>query len=590
MKKYIVYIGILVVGMLLGSWFFGYSGSKKTSHKHSEATVEKEMWTCSMHPQIMKSEPGDCPICGMDLIPAASSAEGLLANQFKLSENAMALANIQTTMVGNANTGEKAVNLSGKISINADETAIQPAHFNGRIEKLYITSLGERVHKGQKVADIYSPELVAAQQELITANELKESQPELFKAIHQKFKNWMVHGPQLEEVLRTGNVKTSFAIYAHVDGVVSEIAVSDGAHIMDGKPIFKVANLNSVWANFDVYEHQIDRFKIGQRIKIKTNATSHKAYTGVVSFIDPVLNQQTRTVNLRVVLENKNGALKPGMFVTGTVALKETETKETLRIPASAILWTGKRSVVYQKVHATEPVFEMREVVLGNKTKDVYEILEGLSVGDEIVMNGTFTVDAAAQLQGKKSMMNKKGGKTLTGHEAHMGMNMPTSSSSDDVLKSNERIQVASAFQEQLHVIYEDYIVIKNALTKDDSETVVVASKTLLQNLTKVNMKLLTDHNAHMQWMSIAKEIKTAINSIINSNELDMQRTHFQKLSIALIDAIQIFGIQEKVYKQHCPMAENNKGAYWLSSEKQIVNPYFGEAMIGCGDVKEIIE
>ncbi|NJB84104.1 efflux RND transporter periplasmic adaptor subunit [Wenyingzhuangia aestuarii] len=590
MKKYIVYIGILVVGMLLGSWFFGYSGSKETSPKHSEVTVEKEMWTCSMHPQIMKSEPGDCPICGMDLIPAASSAEGLLANQFKLSENAMALANIQTTMVGTTNTEEKAVNLSGKISINADETAIQPAHFNGRIEKLYITSLGERVYKGQKVADIYSPELVAAQQELITANELKESQPELFKAIHQKFKNWMVHGPQLEEVLRTGNVKTSFAIYAHVDGVVSEIAVSDGAHIMDGKSIFKVANLNSVWANFDVYEHQIDRFKIGQRIKIKTNATSHKAYTGVVSFIDPVLNQQTRTVNLRVVLENKNGALKPGMFVTGTVALKEMETEETLRIPASAILWTGKRSVVYQKVHATEPVFEMREVVLGNKTNDVYEILEGLSVGDEIVMNGTFTVDAAAQLQGKKSMMNKKGGKTLTGHEAHVGMNMPTSSSSDDVLKSNERIQVASAFQEQLHVIYEDYIVIKNALTKDDSETVVVASKTLLQNLTKVNMKLLTEKKAHQQWMSAKIDLEAMAKLLAASKEIEEQRTHFKKLSMAFIKVIQVFGIQEKVYQQHCPMSDSNKGADWLSSEKKVINPYFGKTMLTCGEVTQIIE
>ena len=199
-----------------------------------------------MHPQIMQPEAGDCPICGMDLIPAASSAKGLLADQFKLSKNAMALANIQTSIVGESVSNENSgFILSGKITENENETATMPAHFNGRVEKLFVNSLGERVHKGQAVAQIYSPALIAAQQELITAYKLKASQPQLYNAVKNKFKNWMIHGKQLEEVEQTGQVKNSFTIYSHVSGVVTEIAINEGSHIMDGKPIFKVSNLNT---------------------------------------------------------------------------------------------------------------------------------------------------------------------------------------------------------------------------------------------------------------------------------------------------------------------------------------------------------
>lgn len=369
-----------------------------------------------MHPQIMQPEAGDCPICGMDLIPAETSAEGLLADQFKLTKNAMALANIETTIVGQSNADNNdGITLSGKVVINDDETAIQPAHFNGRIEKLYVTSLGEKVSRGQAVAKIYSPELIAAQQELITAYKLRASQPQLYKAVQTKFKNWKVHGPQLDEVVKTGNVKTSFTIYSHVSGVVTEIAVSDGAHIMDGKPIFKVSNLNTVWANFDVYENQISLFKKGQDIKVVTKAYPNKVFNAKVSYIDPILNSQTRTVTLRAVLSNKDNVFKPGMFVEGKIETGTETTKQVVVVPASAVLWTGKRSVVYTKATSKEPVFEMKEIELGSKIGANYEVVSGLNNGDEVVTNGAFTVDAAAQLQGKKSMMNKSGGKTITG-------------------------------------------------------------------------------------------------------------------------------------------------------------------------------
>ncbi|WP_179375753.1 efflux RND transporter periplasmic adaptor subunit [Winogradskyella wichelsiae] len=596
-KKLVIYIGLLALGFLLGGMLFGGASDTEnedmqvTEHNHVDVEETSQMWTCSMHPQIMQPEAGDCPICGMDLIPAAHSAEGLSVNEFKLSENAMALANIQTSIVGKSiSTVDSGVMLSGKITENENETATMPAHFDGRIEKLYVNSLGEQVNKGQAVAQIYSPALIAAQQELITAYKLRASQPQLYKAVRNKFKNWKIHGASLDDVEQTGQVKTSFTIYSHVSGVVTEIAINEGSHIMDGKPIFKVSNLNTVWANFDVYENQISEFKKGQAIVIRTNAYPNKTFKGKVDFIDPILDTKTRTVKLRVVLNNKNGLFKPGMFVEGELkGITDSSEAHFAVIPASAVLWTGKRSVVYLKTNPNEPIFEMRDIILGHQIGENYQILEGLQDGDEIVTNGTFTIDAAAQLHGKKSMMNKDVGKVMTGHEGHIGMHINTSEA-EKPLNKNARLKVSEEFKNQLNIVFNTYIELKNALAIDASEHVINQSKVLLANLSKVNMKLLTDNDAHTRWMSLKKDIETTAQLISNTEDLNMQRTNFKYLSASMANALEVFGINEKVYHLYCPMSDHNKGAYWLSKEDTVVNPYFGGAMLTCGDVKQIIK
>ncbi len=520
MKKYIIYIGILVIGLSLGWLIFGNSTNEEksknqeTTHNHDEVEGTDQMWTCAMHPQIMLPEPGDCPICGMDLIPAESGAKGLTANQFKLTKNAMALANIQTTIVGNSTKNSNSIKLSGKITANEDKTATQPAHFNGRIEKLYVNSVGERVKMGQAIAQIYSPELVAAQQELITAYRIRESQPQLYKAVRNKFKNWKIHGSQLSEIEATAQVKTQFTIYSHVSGVVSEIIVNQGAHIMDGHPIFKVTNLSTVWANFDVYENQISQFKKGQEITVTTNAYPNKEFKEKISFIDPVLNTKTRTVIVRAILNNKNNEFKPGMFVEADVKGVKLDKTETLSIPTSAVLWTGKRSVVYLKTNPNEPVFKMREVTLGNNLGENYQVLKGLSNGDEIVSNGTFTVDAAAQLQGKKSMMNQKNGETIPEHKNHSEMKMPATME-ENHSAMNEENKVPTEFQNQLKDVFNDYINLKGVLITDDSKKTVEEAKDVLISLKQVDMKLLTDNDTGMQkWMTLEKEMRSSINSI----------------------------------------------------------------------------
>ena len=564
MKKYIVYIAILIVGLFLGWLLFGGASNNTKTHDH-EASATKQMWTCSMHPQIMQPEPGDCPICGMDLIPAEAGAEGVSAEQFKLTKNAMALANIQTTEVGAGHVGQNGIKLSGKIVANEQANTVQASYFSGRIERLHVNFTGEDIRKGQLLATIYSPELYAAQQELLTAAGLKESQPALYQAVRNKLKLWKLSENQINQIEETGNVKEHVPVYATVSGTVTEKLVAQGDYIKQGQPLLKIANLNTVWANFDVYENQINAFKTGQDISVSTAAYPNKVFKGKVDFIDPILNTQTRTVVLRVVLNNQDQIFKPGMFVTARLEGVTNKGQEAITVPTSAVLWTGERSVVYVKSSLDQPVFEMREVVLGHQIGDGYQILKGLNVGDQVVTNGTFTVDAAAQLQGKKSMMN---------HTKQIAVNF----------------EVPQEFKTQLQQVYNSYISLKDALVKTDMALATASAKSLKKDLGRMDMKLLTNEAAHEQWMALYKPINTNNNAIAQAANIETQRKHFKTLSDHFITAVQSFGINETAYKQYCPMANSDKGAYWLSKEKEVLNPYFGDQMLKCGEVKQVIE
>ena len=573
MKKYIIYIGILSFGLFLGWLLFGGSSNTETTHNHEKVTETNTRWTCSMHPQIMQPEAGDCPICGMDLIPAESSADGLQANQFKLTKNAMALANIETSIVGNSQAKNNGSKLSGKIVENEEANAVQVSYFSGRIERLNVNFTGEEIRKGQLLATIYSPELYAAQQELITAASLKKSQPALYKAVRNKLKLWKLSEKQIQQIETSGKVKENFPVYATVSGTVTEKLVNQGDYVKQGQPLLKIANLSTVWGNFDVYENQLNRFKKGQEVVVTSNANPNKEFKGKVAFIDPILNTKTRTVTLRVVLNNKNNIFKPGMFVQATIENISTDETTMLTIPASAILWTGKRSVVYIKSNPNEPVFEMREVVLGNKIGDAYEITEGLSAGNEIVTNGTFTVDAAAQLRGKKSMMNKTGDNVMTGHEGH-SMNTKEQ-------KLNFDVSVQASFQDAINA----YVELKDALIKSDVSLAAAKSDIFRKTLEAIPVSQREKTNNY--WSILHKTSKG-----INKNvDVAQQRRQFQLISDKLIEMVKNFDqLNNKLFVQFCPMVNNDKGAYWLSKEEKVLNPYFGDMMLNCGEVKQVLE
>ena len=409
-NKYVLSFAVLIGGAIIGFTIgrFTEPHTRPSDNLRTESSANQQMWTCSMHPQIIQTEAGNCPICGMDLIPVTTDSEGLTKDQIRMSPNAITLANIQTHIVDARTSSVNTIKLFGKIRENKEAKAVQASYFSGRIEKINITFSGDKVNKGQALATVYSPELVSAQQELITAVSIKESQQELYKAIRDKLKLWKLTDSQISTIESSGKVRENFPLYATVSGTVSEILVREGDYVKEGQVLFKIDDLSTVWASFDAYENQISLLKTGQKISITANAYNNRNFDAKITFIDPVLNSAKRTVQVRAVLDNTDQIFKPGMFIEGKIEANNNSSTISISIPESAVLWTGERSLVYIRIRADEAVFESREIVLGNLNNGSYTVLSGLNKGDEIVTNGTFTVDAAAQLQGKRSMMNKK--------------------------------------------------------------------------------------------------------------------------------------------------------------------------------------
>lgn len=578
MKQRILYLGIaLLAGLGLGYMLFNGGTSHSTSTEvHNHSAANPQQWTCSMHPQILQQEPGDCPICGMDLIPAESTASGLAPEQFKITPNALALANIQTSIVEGATTQGATQNLSGKISINEEQIAVQASYYAGRIERLFINYTGQEVQKGQVLATLYAPQLVAAQQELLTAAALKETQPQLYRAVRKKLQLWKLTDKEIEAIEVSGKVREYFPIRATVGGTITALLGAEGDYLKEGQAIARVSNLNTLWANFDAYERQLSQFRVGQKIEIYTSAYPNKKVEGTISFIAPLLNNDTRTATLRATVKNNDKVLKPGMFVSGKITTAPSTTK-AVSIPASAVLWTGKRSLVYVKATQDSPIFEMREVTLGQKNGAQVEIIEGLSIGEEIVTKGTFTVDAAAQLQGKKSMMNNTGGKTMTGHEGHTGVQENHDSST--AMKQTMKMNFSDSFQKDFKPVLLAYLKVKDALLASDAPQTVVSAKATLEALNAIP----TSNLGKMEQEHFNASVKM-LEAIAAKTNLNNQRSHFVLLNEHLVALVSAFStLENTLYVQQCPMANNNQGAVWLSKEKDIRNPYFGAAMLKCG-------
>lgn len=426
-RPYLRYGLILLAGLFLGWLIFSGSpsGGDVTSpvghhdHDHGE---DSSVWTCSMHPQIRMEEPGDCPICGMDLIPLQTNGSGDISvdpDAIQLSVEAAALANVQTTIVSRQNP-VKEVQLYGTIQVDERLSQSQTSHVGGRIERLYVSFTGESVRRGQPIATIYSPELLNAQQELIEAVKMKDLQPALLQAVREKMRLWKLTDEQIARIEQSGEVSPLINVTATTSGVVMAKKVNQGDYVNTGTVLFDVANLSQVWALFDAYESDLPFLKVGDRLEYTLQSLPGKTFSGKISFINPILDPSTRTAKVRVETANPRMELKPEMYANAFIRAPLKQYNNEIVVPKSAILWTGKRSIVYVKQPDTEtPAFLLREIEVGPSLGDAYVVLSGLNEGDEIVTNGTFTIDASAQLAGKRSMMNDEVGRAVTGHEGH---------------------------------------------------------------------------------------------------------------------------------------------------------------------------
>lgn len=416
-NQYVRYSFILVVGLFIG-WAVFHSPHTAEKSEQNQLSAEgiAEVWTCSMHPQIRMDKPGKCPICAMDLIPlnlGGGAASDTMA--VHLTKEAAQLANVLTTTVSRAKP-YKELRLYGKVQADERLHQNQVSHISGRIEKLLVNFTGETIQIGQKLAVVYSPELVTAQHELLEAAKAKQSQPDIYEASKERLRQWKLTDAQIAEIESSGIVRTNVDIVSNTNGIVTARRVNNGDYVSQGSVLYEISDLSMVWVLFDAYESDLPFLKQGDKIDFIVQALPGTSFSGTIRFIDPVIDPTNRVAKVRVEINNPDGKLKPEMFSTGIVKSDLKNFTDMLIIPSSAVLWTGKRSIVYVKQPGNEPVFKIREVELGPDLGNSYVVTDGLIEGEEIVTEGAFSVDASAQLEGKPSMMNQDIGSMATEH------------------------------------------------------------------------------------------------------------------------------------------------------------------------------
>lgn len=412
---------LLTVGAGGAYLWYSRSAGHGAGDTHEHGPLQ---FTCPMHPFIIKDKAGACPICGMDLVPVKKGDSGQtkgngpeIPGHVSLSPSQMVMANVATAAVERAQL-DKEISAVGIVQYDQSRQAKVTTWVAGRIDRLFVATVGAVVSKGRPVAELYSPDLVSAQQEYLLAlksrEQLKDSSIQaisqggdgLVSSARQRLKLLGVKDHQIAGLEKSGQPDIRLPIYTPLSGIVIEKLALQGQYVNVGDPLFTIVDLSSVWVEAEVYEADFPAIKIGQKVDIVSLSYPGKTFTGMVSFIYPFLDPKTRTVKVRVKIANPGLRLKPEMFVT--VSLK-IPLGDALVVPVAAVMDSGRRKVVW--VEAKPGMFEPRDVQVGARVGDRLQILSGLARGDKVAASGGYLIDSEAQLQGGVS----------GGHEGHGG-------------------------------------------------------------------------------------------------------------------------------------------------------------------------
>jgi len=480
-----VLIFILAGGFWLGRMGRAPQPASQQTAAQAKTETEPQIWTCSMHPQIRLPKPGLCPICGMKLIPASTGESAGGMRQLTISENAKELMDIEVAPVERKFV-TAVVRMVGKVDYDETRLAYIAAWLPGRLDRLYVDYTGVPVKKGDHMVYLYSPELISAQEELLQALEavknVKDTQLSVMRemtestvtAAREKLRLWGLAPEQIKEIETTGKVQDHMTIYAPSSGIVIHKNGLEGMYVQTGTRIYTIADLSEVWVKLDAYESDMEWLRYGQDVEFTAVSYPGSVFRGTISFIDPILNERTRSVKIRVNVPNTDGRLKPGMFVKAIARaevaaggrimnadlvgkwicpmhpeiVKSTAGKcdicqmplvtteslgyigddpeavaKPLVIPVSAALVTGTRAIVYVQVpNQDKPTFQGREIVLGPRAGGYYLVRYGLSEGELVAVKGNFKIDSQVQILAKSSMMSIKGGHAADAQQHHGGL------------------------------------------------------------------------------------------------------------------------------------------------------------------------
>jgi Cu(I)/Ag(I) efflux system membrane fusion protein len=661
----------------------------------SSAPVTAAQWTCSMHPQIRQSAPGFCPICGMELVPVAADpgaaaarplkyacammclppmdhpgkcpicgmdmvpseehggpgpsgapADSRALSEVSLSPAAQRLARLQVAPVERRFVSVE-IRMVGKVDYDETRQRTITSRVPGRLDRLFVNYTGIPVKQGEHLVDLYSPDLLAGQEELIqalaavrdappgTSEDLLRLRRETLEAARQKLQLWGLTSQQLEQIEERGTPSDHLTIYAPIGGIVTEKRVVEGAYVETGTEIYTIADLSRVWVKLDAYEMDLAVLHYGQEVEFETEAYPGEVFHGTIAFIDPVLNPRTRTAKVRVNVPNPDGRLKPEMFVRAVVRSQLTadgrvldrtlagkwicpmhpeviaegpqsctdcgmplvpaeslgyastspsEVRPPLVIPATAPLITGKRAVVYVAAADAPGRYEGREILLGPRAGDFYVVRDGLTEGEQVVSQGSLSVDSAVQILGRRSMMHPP--------DKASGAQTGPSSSAAPALATGPAppAELSEPARGALQRLYDSYFTLQKALSRDDLKAAQEAARQLLAAVQAMSAAALPA-GPDAEWISARPNLDSTASAVAGADQLPAARAAFEGLSNAMITLARRLGPARRpqVLVYHCPMAFDNRGASWLQDAAGVENPYFGSAMFTCGLLKETI-
>lgn len=324
MRRNRIIIALALVVTAAGGYMLGRGrGASHTSQPESESAsaFAQQVFTCSMHPQVRLDRPGKCPICEMPLIPAtAARSESGRENMLQLSDHALAMASVETTPVAIRELARD-LRAVGKIQYNEASLATVTARVDGYAERLFVNFTGVEIKAGDHLAEVYSPELIVAQQELLIALQSSSGEQDgpLVETAKLKLRRWGMTDAQIGELVAGKKITDRVTLYSPIQGTVIEKSIFANSAFKAGDALYRVANLDSVWVYLDIYEYDLAWVRYGQRVELTAEALPGRVFQGRVTFVQPIVNEETRTVRVPVHIENQDHSLKPGMFVSAVI-------------------------------------------------------------------------------------------------------------------------------------------------------------------------------------------------------------------------------------------------------------------------------
>lgn len=624
--------GILLIFLLGVAQRVGWIGAGGTMQT-ADGGDAQQTYTCPMHPQIRQPGPGRCPICGMELVPASSGGSDLDEFAVTIEPAQRRLAQIQTAPV-TSEPVSTSIETIGSIEIDESRQATIAAYVDGRVERLFADYTGVQVAQGDHLAVIYSPQLYAAQAEYIEAGKtvermnnnslasIREAQQQLRENARHKLVELGMTDGQLSELDQTGKPQSRLTIFAPIGGTVIEKLAEEGKYISAGEPIYRIANLSTVWLMLELYPEDASRIRFGQQVHATLTALPGETLTGRVAFIDPKVDVKNRTVGVRVEFKNDNGRLRPGDYAEARIEIpinsegrvyddqlagkwispmhpqvirdqpgpcpicgmdlvptsrygyadQPIGRQPSTVIPRSALLIAGNNSIVYVE---TEPGrFELRSVTLGPILKDKAVILDGVKPGEMVATSGNFLIDSQMQLAGKPSLIDP------SRYVMKQNRNTPMQFDAIDIA----RLEGSGA--QELEALYQAYFNIQNQLASDKKPAAEVASE-LFQLATKLSQDKQLAETAREQLATIAKHAEHLYHL-----SLAEARKSFKPISHAVLKLsteVRGGGATQPFYQFFCPMVPGGEGD-WLQGNDQLLNPYYGSEMLRCGEKVRTIE